>query len=143
MSYIYTPKTLGLLYPHFIGCLSCISVTKKCYQGFLESQLKNLFFSYISYESLISEHLFAYIPCNHSHALHATKELPKSRCARSKNNKLHHKCWFIGFLKGDSKVNLNVIHCQFFEARDPIFDCTSCHTFVHFFVLIKADISSS
>ena len=34
----------------FSGCLSCISVTKECYQiwVFLESSLRSFFFSYIS-----------------------------------------------------------------------------------------------
>ena len=32
-----------------LGCPSCISVTKECYQiGFLESSLRSFFFSYIS-----------------------------------------------------------------------------------------------
>jgi len=62
-------------------------VTKKCYQiGFLESSLKSFFFSYISY-SLSSEDLFGYIP-GISTANHATKELSKGRCARSKKQQI-------------------------------------------------------
>ena len=43
----------------FSGCLSCIRVTKECYQiGFLEGSLMSFFISYIS-SSLFSENLLA------------------------------------------------------------------------------------
>ena len=41
-------KHLGY-FNHILGCPSCISVTKECYQiGFLESSLRSFFFSSIS-----------------------------------------------------------------------------------------------
>ena len=84
----------------FLGCLSCISVTKKCYQGFLECPLRNLFFSYISYKSLISEDLFAYIPCNHSNQ----GTLQEQMCKIKETTNFTIKCCFIGFLKGDTNL---------------------------------------
>ena len=51
--------------------------------------------------SLVSEDLFVYIPgiVNQSHA---TKELSISGCTIS--NRYTKKCWFIGFLKGDTNL---------------------------------------
>ena len=38
-----TVKTFGLRFDHILGCLSCISVTKECYQmSFLESSVVDL-----------------------------------------------------------------------------------------------------
>ena len=46
-TYISQQKHLGY-FNYILGCLSCISVTKECYQiGFLESSLRS-FFSFIS-----------------------------------------------------------------------------------------------
>ena len=50
---------------------------------------------------LVSEDLFGYIPGIVNHR-HATKELSISGCARS--NSHTKKCWFIGFLKGETNL---------------------------------------
>ena len=42
--------------------------------------IEHLFFSYISYKSVISEDLFAYIPCNRSHATKETLDLQEQMC---------------------------------------------------------------
>ena len=95
----YLVKTLGLLYTHFLGCTSCISVTKKCHQiSFLESPLKSCFFSYISLLSFfrrpiwLHSWLFYCKPCNQG-------TLQRQMC-KTRNNKSHE---FIGFLKWDTK----------------------------------------
>ena len=88
-----TAKTLGLIHPH-LGCLSCISSTKECYQiGFLEGSLRSFFISYINF----SEDLFGNIPGNTTTTMQPTNS-PEADVY--KNNKPHQKCWFIGFLKG-------------------------------------------
>ena len=64
---LYHSKNTWVTLTTFLGCLSCISVTKKCYQiGFLESSLRSFFNSF-------SEDLFSYNPgisvpkpCNHA-----------------------------------------------------------------------------
>ena len=79
-----TVKTLGLLQPSFLGCLSCISVPKECYRiGYLESSLRSFFISYIS-SSLFSEDLLGYIPGITTTTMQPTKELSRGRCVRSK-----------------------------------------------------------
>ena len=46
----------------FLGCLSCISVTKECYQiGFLESSLRRFFISSLA-SLFFSDGLSGYIP---------------------------------------------------------------------------------
>ena len=43
--YLHSQKHFGL-FNHVLGCLSCVSVTKECYQiGFLESSLRSSFSS--------------------------------------------------------------------------------------------------
>ena len=92
-------KTLWLLQPH-LGCLSCISVTKECYQiGFLEGSLRSFFISYCNIN--FSEDLFGNIPGNTTTTMQPTNS-PEADVY--KNNKPHQKCWFIGFLKGDTDL---------------------------------------
>ena len=61
-------KHLGITLTTFLGCLSCINVTKECYQ-----------IGKASLVTLVSEDLFGYIPAI-STTNHATKELRASRC---------------------------------------------------------------
>ena len=83
MVYIYiyiTVKNTSVTLTTFLGCLSCISVTKNCYQiGFLN--VHRGAFSLVTL--LSSEDLFGYIPSISSHS-YANKELSRSRCIRSK-----------------------------------------------------------
>ena len=60
-----TAKHLGY-FNHILGCLSCINVTKECYQiGFLESSLRSSFSSITAY----------WLHSWHYYHNHATKEL--------------------------------------------------------------------
>ena len=78
----------------FLGCLSCISVTKECYQmSFLEGSLRSVF---ISCRRPIWLHSWHYY---HNHATKAGAVVWDQR-----NNKPHQKCWFMGFLKGDPNL---------------------------------------
>ena len=78
---------------HILGCLSCISVTKECYQiGFLESSL-SLFQSPSISQPHLSEDLFLH--SWHYYHNHATKQLSmQGQLCRIKerNNKPHQKC---------------------------------------------------
>ena len=61
-------KHLGTTLTTFLGCLSCINVTKECYQ-----------IGKASLVTLVSEDLFGYIPAI-STTNHATKELGMQMC---------------------------------------------------------------
>ena len=78
-----TAKTLGLLQPLFLGCLSCISVTKECYRiGYLESSLRSFFISYISSSLFFRRPIWLH--SWHYYHNHATKELSRGSCVGSK-----------------------------------------------------------
>ena len=65
-------KHLGY-FNHILGCLSCISVTKECYQiGYLEGSLRSFFISYIS-SSLFRRPIWQH--SWHFYQNHATKGL--------------------------------------------------------------------
>ena len=80
--YIHITANTWVTSTTFLGCFSCTSVTKECYQvGFLEGSLRSFFISYVS-SSLFSEELFGYIPGIPTTTMQP-RNSSRSKCVRS------------------------------------------------------------